>query len=125
MLYVTKFTLMLDEYCIPFCLSGERPFKCDLCSRAFTTRGNLRTHYSSVHRQQLQNITSDHMGVRTNALQCPLCGSRFMDQQSFQQHMQMHIYMHQQQGMDGTIGTFKFMEGGESLRHVKVLNLIA
>ncbi|CAK8694509.1 unnamed protein product [Clavelina lepadiformis] len=77
--------------------TGERPYKCDLCSRAFTTRGNLRTHYSSVHRQQLRN-SPPHGGIsgRTAALQCPLCGSRFMDQQSMQQHMQMHLFMHSQ-----------------------------
>uniref|UniRef100_F6VRW9 C2H2-type domain-containing protein n=1 Tax=Ciona intestinalis TaxID=7719 RepID=F6VRW9_CIOIN len=78
--------------------TGERPYKCDLCSRAFTTRGNLRTHYSSVHRQQLRSSPPTNPSVmRGVSLQCPLCGSRFMDQQSMRQHMQMHLYMHSQQ----------------------------
>nr|CAB3265849.1 sal-like protein 3 [Phallusia mammillata] len=78
--------------------TGERPYKCDLCSRAFTTRGNLRTHYSSVHRQQLRpSPPQSSASSRSSVLQCPLCGSRFMDQQSLQQHMHMHLYINSQQ----------------------------
>jgi len=78
-------------------VSGERPHKCDLCDRAFTTRGNLRTHYSSVHRQQLRpSPPQGGSATRSGVMQCPLCLSRFMDQQSMQQHMQMHLYMQTQ-----------------------------
>uniref|UniRef100_H2ZEI4 C2H2-type domain-containing protein n=1 Tax=Ciona savignyi TaxID=51511 RepID=H2ZEI4_CIOSA len=86
--------------------TGERPYKCDLCSRAFTTRGNLRTHYSSVHRQQLRSSPPTNSSVvRGSSLQCPLCGSRFMDQQSMRQHMHMHLYMHSQQQQQGNTFT--------------------
>lgn len=83
---------------------GERPYQCDLCSRAFTTRGNLRTHYSTVHRRELPPASASHSinsAKKQSTLQmtksdspvsmnCPLCNSSFTDQYSFTQHMQQH-----------------------------------
>lgn len=88
-------------------ISGERPYQCDLCSRAFTTRGNLRTHYSTVHRRELPPASASHsinsakkqaaMQQQTTtksdsptSINCPLCNSSFTDQYSFTQHMQQH-----------------------------------
>nr|CAB3265848.1 ZF(C2H2)-18 zinc finger protein [Phallusia mammillata] len=85
--------------------TGERPYQCDLCSRAFTTRGNLRTHYSSVHRRELPPASASSatsIGRRGgNAAQrshaCPLCSNVFDDQAAFAQHMQIHALANKQQ----------------------------
>ena len=46
--------------------TGERPFKCRLCGRAFTTKGNLKTHMG-VHR--IKEGDTHH--------QCPVCHKRY------------------------------------------------
>lgn len=35
-----------------FVLSGDKPFKCEVCNRAFTTRGNLKVHMGTHMWQQ-------------------------------------------------------------------------
>lgn len=35
-----------------FFISGDKPFKCEVCSRAFTTRGNLKVHMGTHMWQQ-------------------------------------------------------------------------
>lgn len=78
--------------------TGERPYKCDLCSRAFTTRGNLRTHYSSVHRQQMRPLPpSNSRSSNSESYNCTLCTARFRDTIEFQRHMQMHAMVQVQQ----------------------------
>lgn len=40
--------------------TGERPFRCKLCRRAFTTKGNLKTHMG-VHRAKLMGSSPNPM----------------------------------------------------------------
>lgn len=80
--------------------TGERPYKCDLCSRAFTTRGNLRTHYSSVHRQQMRPLPpggNSGRSIQPEPFACSLCPARFREAAEYQHHMQMHAMVQSQQ----------------------------
>lgn len=61
--------------------TGSRPFKCKICGRAFTTKGNLKTHMS-VHRAR-------HAGPPLH--QCPVCAKKFNSILHAQEHMRMHI----------------------------------
>ena len=76
-------------------VSGERPYSCDLCPRAFTTRGNLRTHYSSVHHRELPPASSS--AKRSNGtkakdkLSCPICSCICDNNDVLSQHMQLHV----------------------------------
>ncbi|XP_038208640.1 homeotic protein spalt-major-like isoform X1 [Zerene cesonia] len=60
--------------------TGERPFRCKLCGRAFTTKGNLKTHMG-VHR-----IKPPSQMLH----QCPVCHRKFTDPSILHQHIRMH-----------------------------------
>jgi len=60
--------------------TGERPFRCRLCGRAFTTKGNLKTHMG-VHRAKPPARTVH---------QCPLCHKQFSNVVVLQQHVRLH-----------------------------------
>lgn len=60
--------------------TGERPFKCKICGRAFTTKGNLKTHMG-VHRAK------PPMRVLH---QCPVCHKKFTNALVLQQHIRLH-----------------------------------
>lgn len=71
-------------------LLGERPFKCKICQRAFTTKGNLKTHMG-VHRAK-HSFRGVPMGLggpmamgpavglppgMQPSQQCPICQKRY------------------------------------------------
>ncbi|CDW51781.1 spalt protein [Trichuris trichiura] len=60
--------------------TGERPFKCKICQRAFTTKGNLKTHMG-VHRTK-PAFRIFH--------QCPECHKKFTNAVVLQQHLRSH-----------------------------------
>ena len=90
-------------------LAGERPFKCRICQRAFTTKGNLKTHMG-VHRNKhhptparvndslLINIPHHHKARQLSAVeppsgvvrQCPICQKQFTSTPSLQEHIHQH-----------------------------------
>ena len=55
---------------------GERPYKCDQCSQAFTQKGNLRRHYK---------IHSDE-----KPFQCPECSYKCRRRDALNGHMRIH-----------------------------------
>ncbi|CAG9098787.1 unnamed protein product [Plutella xylostella] len=60
--------------------TGERPFRCKLCGRSFTTKGNLKTHMG-VHR----------IRPPTQMLhQCPVCHKKYTDPSALHQHIRSH-----------------------------------
>ncbi|KAM3823031.1 sal-like protein 2 [Vipera latastei] len=60
---------------------GERPFKCKVCGRAFSTRGNLRAHF-------VGHKTSPSARAQNS---CPICQKKFTNAVSLQQHVRMHL----------------------------------
>jgi ovo-like protein len=40
--------------CLPFDLAGIRPYKCDVCNKAFTQRCSLESHLKKIHGVQQQ-----------------------------------------------------------------------
>lgn len=60
--------------------TGERPFRCRLCARSFTTKGNLKTHIG-VHKINplLSPVHS-----------CTMCHKKYSTAHSLQQHINTH-----------------------------------
>lgn len=67
---------------------GERPFKCKICQRAFTTKGNLKTHMG-VHRAKhsFRGLAAATTNIHH---QCPICQKRFFTAHLLQQHVAQH-----------------------------------
>jgi uncharacterized Zn-finger protein len=47
--------------------SGERPYKCQLCSKAYKQNANLRIHYQRVHKIVLPKHQGRCMKDRTES----------------------------------------------------------
>ncbi|KAM9330029.1 sal-like protein 2 [Gastrophryne carolinensis] len=60
---------------------GERPFKCKICGRAFSTKGNLKAHFVG-HKTSLSSKLQNS---------CPICQKKFTNAVTLQQHIRMHL----------------------------------
>ncbi|MEE6519587.1 hypothetical protein FKM82_017249 [Ascaphus truei] len=60
---------------------GERPFKCKICGRAFSTKGNLKAHFVG-HKSSLATKPQNS---------CPICQKKFTNAVTLQQHIRMHL----------------------------------
>uniref|UniRef100_A0A452TE16 Sal-like protein 2 n=1 Tax=Ursus maritimus TaxID=29073 RepID=A0A452TE16_URSMA len=60
---------------------GERPFKCKVCGRAFSTRGNLRAHFVGHKASPAARAQNS----------CPICQKKFTNAVTLQQHVRMHL----------------------------------
>ncbi len=69
---------------IPFTATGERPYKCDVCGRAFTESSTRRKH-------RLTHFPERKKEQQTDPYACEICGKILNGQQSFKRHMRIHI----------------------------------
>ncbi|XP_078500982.1 sal-like protein 2 [Lissotriton helveticus] len=60
---------------------GERPFKCKICGRAFSTRGNLKAHFVGHKSSPAEKVQNS----------CPICQKKFTNAVTLQQHIRMHL----------------------------------
>ncbi|XP_029437140.1 sal-like protein 2 [Rhinatrema bivittatum] len=83
--------------------SGERPFKCKICGRAFSTKGNLKAHFVA-HK-------SSPAAKAQNS--CPICQKKFTNAVTLQQHIKMHLGGHIPNGVvpDGVETKLECLEG--------------
>jgi len=61
--------------------TGERPYRCRLCGRTFTTKGNLKTHMA-VHRGRIAGLAA-----ATSQHRCRVCHRDFPGSVALQQHI--------------------------------------
>lgn len=60
--------------------TGERPFRCRLCMRSFTTKGNLKTHIAVHKINPLLNAVHS----------CKICSKKYSTSYALQQHTNIH-----------------------------------
>lgn len=60
--------------------TGERPFRCRLCARSFTTKGNLKTHIGVHKINPLLNPVHS----------CTMCHKKYSTAHALQQHINTH-----------------------------------
>ncbi|XP_061727246.1 zinc finger protein 626-like isoform X2 [Cydia pomonella] len=86
--------------------TGERPYKCSLCPKAYMTPYGLNNHQAF------------HTGVRK--WQCPECPATFMHQSSVYQHRKIHTGERSHQC---TICEKYFTQSGSLYTHVKYVHM--
>lgn len=71
--------------------TGERPFRCRICGRAFATKGNLKAHMS-IHKIK---------PPMRSQFKCPVCHQKFSNGIILQQHIRIHTI---DDGVAGAMG---------------------
>ena len=84
--------------------TGEKPFKCRFCPKAFAQSGNLAAH---------ERI---HTGEKP--YQCEKCGKRFTQSSAYKNHMYTHFKRNQNEAISSPIPSyFRFPQAGNEQAH--------
>ncbi|XP_058056161.1 zinc finger protein 846-like [Anopheles bellator] len=83
--------------------TGEKPFTCKICDKAFHAAGNLRIHMQTHNKDQhqcphcpgkfaLQSLLKEHIRIHTGEkpFQCKVCSKTFHAARILRLHMQIH-----------------------------------